>query len=152
MGEGEGGLRYGRMGQTKGFIEPKGSRRRVRVRGEYGFSSPMKQNKKGKNCAVFCFAGFFFLNFFCYEVIVKQKIYKRSTIHYCGGLLPSGNPSAQRQPPSLSACRQSHQIHLGASTGASHPPRGLGPKGWRSSHSSRLSCLASAGIRAFGRG
>jgi hypothetical protein len=42
----------------------------------------MKQNKKGKNCAVFCFAGFFFLNFFCYEVIVKQKIYKRSTNHY----------------------------------------------------------------------
>jgi hypothetical protein len=27
------------------------------VRGEYGFSSLMKQNKKGKNCAVFCFAG-----------------------------------------------------------------------------------------------
>jgi hypothetical protein len=31
--------------------------RRVRVRGVYGFSSLMKQNKKGKNCAVFCFAG-----------------------------------------------------------------------------------------------
>ena len=71
------------MGKTKGFIEPKGSRRRVRVRvcrvfdsiepeaqraegegfefarpgGEYGFSSLMKQNKKGKKCAVFCFAG-----------------------------------------------------------------------------------------------
>jgi hypothetical protein len=42
----------------------------------------MKQNKKGKNCAVFCFAGFFFLKFLCYEVIVKQKIYKRSTNHY----------------------------------------------------------------------
>ncbi len=27
-------LKYGRMGKTKGFIEPKGSRRRVRVRGE----------------------------------------------------------------------------------------------------------------------
>ena len=25
-------IRYGRMGKTKGFIEPKGSRRRVRVR------------------------------------------------------------------------------------------------------------------------
>ena len=25
------GVRYGRMGKTKGFIEPKGSRRRVRV-------------------------------------------------------------------------------------------------------------------------
>jgi hypothetical protein len=30
---------------------------RAEVRGEYGFSSLMKQNKKGKNCAVFCFAG-----------------------------------------------------------------------------------------------
>ena len=30
---------------------------RVRVRGEYGFSSLVKLNKKGKNCAVFCFAG-----------------------------------------------------------------------------------------------
>jgi hypothetical protein len=41
--------------------------------GEYGFSSLMKQNKKGKNCAVFCFAGFFFLKFLCYEVFAKQK-------------------------------------------------------------------------------
>ena len=41
--EGE-GVRYGR-------------RVRERVRGEYGFSSLMKQNKKGKKCAVFCFAG-----------------------------------------------------------------------------------------------
>jgi hypothetical protein len=42
----------------------------------------VKQNKKGKNCAVFCFAGFFFLKFLCYEVIVKQKIYKRSSNYY----------------------------------------------------------------------
>jgi hypothetical protein len=51
----------------------------------------MKQKIKGKNCAVFYFTGKialsftspdFFLNFFCYEVIVKQKIYKRSTNHY----------------------------------------------------------------------
>ena len=27
------------------------------VRGKYGLSSLMKQNKKNKNCAVFCFAG-----------------------------------------------------------------------------------------------
>jgi hypothetical protein len=39
-------VRYGRMGEW-----------RVRVRGVYRFSSLMKQNKKGKNCAVFCFAG-----------------------------------------------------------------------------------------------
>jgi hypothetical protein len=30
---------------------------RVRVRGEYRFSSLLKQKIKGKNCAVFCFAG-----------------------------------------------------------------------------------------------
>jgi hypothetical protein len=30
---------------------------RERVRGEYMFSSLMKQKIKGKNCAVFCFAG-----------------------------------------------------------------------------------------------
>jgi hypothetical protein len=33
---------------------------REKVRGEYGFSSLMKQKKKAKNYAVFCFAGFFF--------------------------------------------------------------------------------------------
>jgi hypothetical protein len=27
------------------------------IRGVYGFSSLVKQNKKGKNCAVFYFAG-----------------------------------------------------------------------------------------------
>ena len=42
----------------------------------------MKQNKKAKICFVIYIAGFFFLNFFCYEVIVKQKIYKRSSIYY----------------------------------------------------------------------
>jgi len=55
---------------------------RMDIRGVYGFSSLVKQNKKGKNYAVFCFAGFFFIKKFCYEVIVKQKIYKRSTNHY----------------------------------------------------------------------
>ena len=50
---------------------------REKERGEYRFSSLVKQNKKAKNYAVFCFAGFCFLNFLCYEVIVKQKIYKR---------------------------------------------------------------------------
>jgi hypothetical protein len=30
---------------------------REKVRGVYGFSSLMKQNKKAKNYAVFCFAG-----------------------------------------------------------------------------------------------
>ena len=42
----------------------------------------MKQNKKGKIRFVIYVAGFFFKKKFCYEVIVKQKIYKRSTNHY----------------------------------------------------------------------
>ena len=42
----------------------------------------MKQNKKGKNCAVFCFAEKKNYYFIYYAVIVKQKIYKRSTNHY----------------------------------------------------------------------
>jgi hypothetical protein len=37
--------------KTEGFIKP------LALRGEYGFSSLVKQNKKAKICAVFCFAG-----------------------------------------------------------------------------------------------
>ena len=47
---------------------------------DVGFSSLLKQNKKGKNCAVFCFAGKRKILFIYYAVIVKQKIYKRPTI------------------------------------------------------------------------
>ena len=50
--------------------------------GEYRFSSLLKQNKKTKICFVIYIAGFFFLKFFCYEVIVKQKIYKVSSKYY----------------------------------------------------------------------
>ena len=56
--------------------------RREKVRGVYRFSSLVKQNKKGENCAVFSFAGFFFLKNLCYEVIVEQKIYKRPSNYY----------------------------------------------------------------------
>ncbi len=34
------------------------------IRGVYRFSSLVKQKIKAKNYAVFCFAGFFFLNFY----------------------------------------------------------------------------------------
>ena len=40
------GVRYGWIGGQ-----------REKVRGVYGFSSLVKQNKRAKNCAVFCFAG-----------------------------------------------------------------------------------------------
>jgi hypothetical protein len=50
--------------------------------GEYGFSSLMKQNKKGKIYFVIYIAGFFLKNIFCYEVIVKQKKKKCSEHHY----------------------------------------------------------------------
>ena len=46
-------------GEGKGGVKGLSSRAEVRekVRGEYRFSSLMKQKIKGKNCAVFCFAG-----------------------------------------------------------------------------------------------
>ena len=78
--------------KPKGFIESStlgvaqggggGMGGRMDIRGECGFSSLMKQNKKAKNYAVFCFAGKKKLLFYIYAVIVKQKIYKRSTDHY----------------------------------------------------------------------
>jgi len=58
----KGCVRYGRIGRRcvrcmrYGWI----GGRREKVRGEYRFSSLVKQNKRGKNYAVFCFAGFFF--------------------------------------------------------------------------------------------
>jgi len=42
------------------------------TRGEHRFSSRMKQNKKAKTYAVFCFAGKKKLLFYIYAVIVKQ--------------------------------------------------------------------------------
>ena len=54
----------------------------VDIRGVYRFSSLVKQNKKGKNCAVFCFAGKRILFFNIYGVIVKQIFYKRSSNYY----------------------------------------------------------------------
>jgi hypothetical protein len=68
------------------------------TRGEHRFSSLVKQNKKGKNYAVFCFAGKKKLLFYIYAVIVKQNFYKRSSNYYwpmawrCGGEeLPEGS-------------------------------------------------------------
>jgi hypothetical protein len=75
------GLRYGRIGGRYVRYGRMGERR-VRVRGVYRFSSLVKQNKKAKICFVIYIAGFFFLKFFCYEVIVKQKIYKRASTYY----------------------------------------------------------------------
>jgi hypothetical protein len=40
-----------------GWIGGRREKVRMDIRGVYGFSSLVKQNKKGKNCAVFCFAG-----------------------------------------------------------------------------------------------
>jgi hypothetical protein len=41
------------------------------------------QNQKGKNCAVFCFAGKKKLLFYIYAVIVKQKKKLRCRLYYC---------------------------------------------------------------------
>jgi hypothetical protein len=58
---------------------------RMDIRGVYMFSSLMKQNKKAKICFVICFAGKKKLLFYIYAVIVKQKIYKRSSNYYSVG-------------------------------------------------------------------
>jgi hypothetical protein len=55
---------------------------RAKVRGEYGFSSLLKQNKKGKNFAVFCFAGKRKIFLFIYEVITWGKRKKSSANYY----------------------------------------------------------------------
>jgi hypothetical protein len=47
--------------------------RREKVRGEYRFSSLVKQNKKAKICFVIHIAGERKLFFYIYAVIVKQK-------------------------------------------------------------------------------
>ena len=52
------------------------------IRGEYRFSSRMKQNKKGKILLRHLQRRKKKLLFYIYAVIVKQKIYKRSTNHY----------------------------------------------------------------------
>jgi hypothetical protein len=46
---------------------------REKVRGMYRFNSLMKQNKKGKNCAVFCFAGKRNFFIYIYDVITWEK-------------------------------------------------------------------------------
>ena len=48
-------------------------RMREKVRGEYGFSSLMKQKKKAKKYAVFCFAGKRNFFFYIYDVITWEK-------------------------------------------------------------------------------
>ena len=60
------------------------------IRGVYRFSSLVKQNKKAKIYAVFCFAGKRKLLFYIYAVIVKQKIYKRSSNYYWLDLVDDG--------------------------------------------------------------
>jgi hypothetical protein len=55
---------------------------REKVRGVYGFSSRVKQNKKGENCAVFCFAGKRKLLYLYLRCDYMGKFYKRSSNYY----------------------------------------------------------------------
>ena len=52
------------------------------ARGEYEPMKLMKLKKKAKFCFVIYIAGEKKLLFYIYAVIVKQKIYKRSTNYY----------------------------------------------------------------------
>jgi len=51
------------------------------IRGVYRFSSLVKQNKKAKNYAVFCFAGERFFFYIC-DVITSPEKEKSSANHY----------------------------------------------------------------------
>jgi hypothetical protein len=64
-------MRYGRIGGQ-----------REKVRGVYGFSSLVKQNKKGKNCDVFCFAEKKNYFFNICDVITSPEKEKSSANHY----------------------------------------------------------------------
>jgi hypothetical protein len=55
---------------------------RMDIRGVYRFSSLMKQNKKAKNYAVFCFAGKRIFFFYIFDVITWEFFYKRSSNYY----------------------------------------------------------------------
>jgi len=66
------------------------------VGGWDGFSSLVKQNKKAKIYFVIYIAGFFFKKNFCYEVIVKQKIYKRASNYYSNTLRRLGETPRPR--------------------------------------------------------
>ena len=74
--------------EGEGFEFVRGGRGR-RERGEYGFSSLLKQKIKGKNLLRHLQRrNFFFINFIflCYEVFAKQKKEKkveRSSTYYC---------------------------------------------------------------------
>ena len=68
------GVRYGWIGGQ-----------REKVRGVYGFSSLVKQNKKLKIALSFASPEKEKYYFICYAVIVKQFFYKRSTNHYLMG-------------------------------------------------------------------
>jgi hypothetical protein len=54
----------------------------------YGFSSLVKQNKKGENCAVFCFAGKRKLLYLYLRCDYMGKIKKKSSANYYSCLVP----------------------------------------------------------------
>ena len=66
------------------------------IRGVYRFSSLLKQNKKAKIYAVFCFAEKDFF-FYIYDVITWEIFYKRSSNYYFHGHLKPLQP-AHRAP------------------------------------------------------
>jgi hypothetical protein len=81
---------------------------RMDIRGVYRFSSLVKQNKKAKNYAVFCFAGKKKLLFYIYAVIVKQKIYNAPLITTWD---PAMMPGLSRTPlPAPRSCYTSEAI------------------------------------------
>jgi hypothetical protein len=110
VGGGMGGrcVRYGWIGG-----------RREKVRGLYGFSSLVKQNKKGKNCAVFCFAGKRNFFFYIYDVITWGEK-KSSANHYYSCAMRYDEQASRTLRRNVVSHRGSSSSAIGVTSAGAH--------------------------------
>ena len=71
-----------------------------------GFSSLMKQKKKAKNYAVFCFAGKRNFFFYIYDVITWEKKEKNPGLNYSRSAKRGPHPPAGFRCASASGCAE----------------------------------------------
>jgi hypothetical protein len=93
--------------------------RREKVRGLYGFSSLVKQNKKGKNCAVFCFAGKRKFFFYIYDVITWGEK-KSSANHYYSCAMRYDEQASRTLRRNVVSHRGSSSSAIGVTSAGAH--------------------------------
>jgi hypothetical protein len=93
--------------------------RREKVRGLYGFSSLVKQNKKGKNCAVFCFAGKRNFFFYIYDVITWGEK-KSSANHYYSCAMRYDEQASRTLRRNVVSHRGSSSSAIGVTSAGAH--------------------------------